>query len=146
LWIGMRLDPIHTMWIVTTTLVVMQPDARASYRRILERIGGTLAAIAVAWVVSATAHSAVAPCAVILVVPPLIPHHPRPRYWLHTALIALMILLAYDLMARHTGGIEGLLRERLVDMLIGCAAAAVGTVAAFARLSRPAGEPEPDEE
>jgi hypothetical protein len=40
LWIGGTLDPIHTIWVVTTTIVVLQPDARVSYRRILERIPG----------------------------------------------------------------------------------------------------------
>jgi uncharacterized membrane protein YccC len=140
LWIGLWLDPIHTIWIVTTTLLVMQPDARASFRRILERIGGTIAGIAAAWAITMLTHSPVAICAAILVVAPLIPHHLAERYWLHTGLIALMILLAYDLIVLNAGGIQGLLGERLQDMLIGCGLAAAGTAAAFARprLLRPA--------
>jgi uncharacterized membrane protein YccC len=140
LWIGLWLDPIHTIWIVTTTLLVMQPDARASFRRILERIGGTIAGIAAAWAITRVTHSPIAICAAIIVVAPLIPHHLAHRYWLHTALIALMILLAYDLVVLNAGGIAGLLGERLQDMLIGCALAAAGTAAAFAgpRPLRPA--------
>jgi hypothetical protein len=38
MWIGSSLDPTHVSWIVITTLVVMLPDANASYRRIVERI------------------------------------------------------------------------------------------------------------
>ena len=66
-------------------------------------------------------------------VAPLIPHHVGQRYWLHTALVALMILLAYDLVDLHAGGIGDLLTERLKDMLLGCAIALVGTAAAFPR-------------
>ena len=34
-------DPQHAIWVVITTLVVMQPDDRNNYRRILERAAGT---------------------------------------------------------------------------------------------------------
>jgi hypothetical protein len=71
---------------------------------------------------------------------PLIPHHLAHRYWLHTALIAVMILLAYDLAILDAGGMSRLLSERVVDMLLGCTLALVGTAAAFPRL--PAAEPD----
>ena len=38
LWLGLKLDPQHAIWVVITTLVVMQPDDRSNYRRILERV------------------------------------------------------------------------------------------------------------
>jgi hypothetical protein len=133
LWVGMTRDPIHAIWVVTTTLVVMQPDARASYRRIVERIAGTFAGVVAAWAITIATESPVAICAAILMVAPLIPHHLANRYWLHTALIALMILLAYDLTALNSHGITDLLTERLTDMLLGCAMALVGTAAAFPR-------------
>ncbi len=53
----------------------------------------------------------------------------RHRDWLHTALIAPVILLAYGLAALNSGGIEGLLRERLEDILIGCGAAFITMLA-----------------
>ena len=133
LWLGGSLDPIHTIWVVTTTLVVMQPDARASYRRIVERIAGTFAGVFAAWMITFGFHSAAAICAVILIVAPLIPHHLAHRYWLHTALIALLVLLAYDLAELDAQGIAKLLPERVIDMLLGCAMALVGTAAAFPR-------------
>jgi uncharacterized membrane protein YccC len=133
LWIGRALDPTHTIWVVATTLVVMQADARASYRRIVERIAGTFAGVLAAWLLTLGLPSMAFMCACILVVAPLIPHHLANRYWLHTALIALMILLAYDLANGDGQGITPLLSERVVDMLLGCAIALVGTAAAFAR-------------
>ena len=108
----------------------MQADARASYRRIVERIAGTFAGVLAAWLLTLGLPPMAFIYACILVVAPLIPHHLANRYWLHTALIALMILLAYDL---ANGDGQGLLSERVVDMLLGCAIALVGTAAAFAR-------------
>ncbi|MDR3420817.1 MAG: FUSC family protein [Xanthobacteraceae bacterium] len=135
LWLGGTLDPIHTIWVVTTTLVMMQADARASYRRIVERIAGTFAGVFVAWMITRGFHTAPAICVFILLVAPLIPHHLANRYWLHTALIALLVLLAYDLAELNTEGIAKLLPERVIDMLLGCAMALVGTAAAFPRMA-----------
>lgn len=146
MWIGGTLDPVHTIWVVTTTLVVMQPDARASYRRIVERIAGTFAGVIAAWAVTLAFHSAPVIIVVVLIVAPLIPHHLANRYWLHTALIALMVLLAYDLAEFHSQGIAKLLPERVVDMLIGCAMALVGTAAAFPRAPSPGDPDEADPE
>jgi len=132
LWIGQALDPTHTIWVVATTLVVMQADARLSYRRIVERIAGTFAGVAAAWVITGSQSIAlISTC--VLVVAPLIPHHLASRYWLHTALIALMILLAYDLAEFDSESISKLLFERVIDMLLGSAIALVGTAAAFPR-------------
>lgn len=132
LWLGGTLDPIHTIWVVTTTLVVMQPDSRASYRRIVERIAGTFAGVLVAGILAIVLHAPALICVAILIVAPLIPHHVANRYWLHTALIALMVLLAYDL-SELDAGIAKLLPERVIDMLIGCAMALIGTAFAFPR-------------
>jgi len=82
LWIGQALDPTHTIWVVATTLVVMQADARLSYRRIVERIAGTFAGVVAAWVITGSQSIALI-SACILVVAPLIPHHLANRYWLH---------------------------------------------------------------
>lgn len=133
LWIGRTLDPVHTIWVVVTTLVVMLPDAKASYRRIVERVAGTFAGVIAAWVVTMLFHSAAVIVIGILLVAPFIPHHLANRYWLHTALIALMVMLAYDLTLLGSHAITNLLTERLEDVLLGCAIALVGTAAAFPR-------------
>ena len=132
LWIGQALDPTHTIWVVATTLVVMQADARLSYRRIVERIAGTFAGVVAAWAITGSQSIALI-SASVLVVAPLIPHHLASRYWLHTALIALIILLAYDLAEFDSQSISKLLFERVIDILLGCAIALVGTAAAFPR-------------
>jgi hypothetical protein len=61
LWIGQALDPTHTIWVVATTLVVMQADARLSYRRIVEPIAGTFAGVAAAWVITGSQSIALIP-------------------------------------------------------------------------------------
>jgi hypothetical protein len=137
-WIGGTLDPTHQFWIVITTLIVMLPDANASYRRIVERITGTFAGVVAAWAITVATHSLVLISTAILIVAPFIPHHIGARYWLHTALIALIVLLAYDLTELSTqgasaAGMADLLIERMKDILLGCAMALVGTVAAFPR-------------
>ncbi len=132
LWIGQTLASTHTIWVVATTLVVMQADARLSYRRIVERVAGTFAGVAVAWAIVGS-QSLWLICAVVLVVAPLIPHHLANRYWLHTALIALMIMLAYDVAEFGSQDMATLLFERVVDMLLGCAIALLATAAAFPR-------------
>jgi hypothetical protein len=88
-----------------------------------------------AWLITFGFPSEAFICACILVVAPLIPHHLANRYWLHTALIAVMILLAYDLAILDARGITKLLSERVIDMLLGCTIALVGTAAAFPRLA-----------
>ncbi len=130
LLIGKTLDPTHAVWVVVTTLVVMQPDARASYRRIVERVIGTFVGVVAAWLITMLFRSTAVITIAIVVVAPFIPHHLAKRYWLHTALIALMVLLAYDLtlVSHH---IVNLLTQRLQDVLLGCAIALCGTAVAF---------------
>jgi hypothetical protein len=45
-------------------------------------------------------------------VAPFVPHHAVSRYWLHTALIAVLVLLAYDLINIGPEDIDVLLMER----------------------------------
>jgi Fusaric acid resistance protein-like len=138
MWIGSSLDPTHRFWIVITTLLVMLPDANASYRRIVERIAGTFAGVVAAWAITVGTDSMTLISLAILIVAPLIPHHIGERYWLHTALIALVVMLAYDLTALSLQGVSAesmadLLMERMKDILLGCAMALIGTVVAFPR-------------
>ena len=46
-----------------------------------------------------------------------------------------MILLAYDVAILDARGMTKLLSERVIDMLLGCTIALVGTAAAFPRLA-----------
>ena len=103
---------------------------------------GTFAGVVAAWAVTVATDSMTAISFAILVVAPFIPHHIGERYWLHTALIALVVMLAYDLtelsmqLPDHGVSAESmadLLMERMKDILLGCAMALIGTVAAFPR-------------
>ncbi len=134
LGVGFGLDPGRALWVVVTTLVVMQPDARTSYVLIVQRIAGTVLGVALAFGITSLTASPYAITAVLLCVAPFIPHHLQNRYWLHTALIALLVLLAYDLAAAADPRIlTGLFTERLQDVLLGSGIALVGTLLAFPR-------------
>ena len=138
MWIGSSLDPTRRFWIVITTLLVMLPDANASYRRIVERITGTFLGVVAAWAITVGSDSIVLISLAMLIVAPFIPHHIGNRYWLHTALVALVVMLAYDLTELGTQlpsaeGMADLLMERMRDILLGCAMALIGTVMAFPR-------------
>ncbi len=138
MWIGTSLDPTHRFWIVITTLLVMLPDANASYRRIVERIAGTFLGVVAAWAITVGTDSTMLVSVAILLLAPFIPHHIGERYWLHTALIALTVMLAYDLtelsaQLPRAETMASLLMERMRDILLGCAMALIGTVAAFPR-------------
>lgn len=131
--IGVALDPSRVLWVVVTTLVVMQPDAKASYVLIVQRIAGTVLGVAAAFAISTLVGSPWVVAAIALIIAPLIPHHLHHRYWLHTALIALLILLAYDLAATDPRILRSLFTERLQDVLLGGGLALIGTLAAFPR-------------
>lgn len=132
LWIGIALDPERAAWVSTTVLVVMQPDARVSYRRIVSRIFGAFVGVIGAYAVAHVFTTPVLLLSVVLVVALLIPHHLPHRYWAHTALIAMMILLLYDLADAGALG-RAVFAERLQDMLLGCTMALIGTAVAFPR-------------
>ena len=134
LWIGLTVDPIRAIWVSTTTLVVMQADAGANYRRIVGRIAGTGAGVIAALALTAVLRTPPALCAAMVVVAAFLPQYVRTRYWLHSALIALLVLLAYDLGTADGGGnadMSALFVDRLTDVSLGAILALVGTAFAF---------------
>jgi hypothetical protein len=133
MWIGRMLEPINVSWIVVTSIVVMLPDAKATFYRIVERVLGTVAGVIAAWIITTLVDSVAVMSIAILVVAPLIPHHVAGRYWLHTGLIALMVLLCYDLTLLNETDINSLLMQRLLDILLGCAIVLAATAVAFPR-------------
>ena len=133
LWLGVHLDPERALWVVVTTLVVMQSDARLSYVRIVHRIAGTVVGVAAAFALTSVLQSPWLIAAAVLILAPLIPHHLQHRYWLHTALIALVVLLAYHLATSDPRILRGLFTERLEDVLLGAGLALIGTLLAFPR-------------
>jgi Fusaric acid resistance protein-like len=134
LWIGMTLDPARAIWVSTTTLVVMQADGGANYRRIVGRIAGTFAGVIAAMLLTQVLRTPAALCAGMVVTAAFIPHYVRSRYWLHSALIALLVLLAYALATAAGSGnpnMSILFVDRLIDVSLGAILALVGTAIAF---------------
>jgi hypothetical protein len=134
LWVGMTFDPTRAIWVSITTLVVMQADAGANYRRIVGRIVGTFAGVIAALASTMVLRTPAALCAAMVVVAAFLPHYLRRRYWLHTALIALLVLLAYALATAAGSADENmatLFIERLADVSLGAILALIGTAVAF---------------
>ena len=135
LWLGLMVDPAHAIWVAITTLVVMQPDDRSNYRRILERVVGTIIGTAVAFVLTRLVLPPAVTVAAIIATAAVLPHHIPLRYWAHTAAIALLVLMSYDLASEMGGTFAtpsvGLFTERLVDVFVGAALALAGTFVAF---------------
>ena len=111
----------------------MQSDARLSYVRIVHRIAGTVAGVVAAFALTSLLQEPWVIALAALVLAPLIPHHLQHRYWLHTALIAVVILLAYHLATSDPRILRGLMTERLQDVLLGAGLALIGTLLAFPR-------------
>jgi hypothetical protein len=134
--IGIEVDPTRALWLVITTLLVMQPDARASYVRIVHRIAGTVLGVVAAYAITTVITSPwlIAGCA--LLIAPFIPHHIQYRYWLHTALIALLVLLAYKLATLDPRVLHGLFTERLEDVVLGGVIGMLATMVAFPRAAK----------
>ncbi len=70
------------MWVATTVLLVMQPQSCSSYERIAQRAFGTLVGVLLAALIAL-----------------LMPHGISRNHWLQAALVALLILVLYDLAA-----------------------------------------------
>jgi uncharacterized membrane protein YgaE (UPF0421/DUF939 family) len=111
----------------------MQSDARLSYVRIVHRIAGTVVGVVAAFALTSVIDSPWLIAVAVLILAPLIPHHLQHRYWLHTALIAVVVLLAYHLATSDPRILRGLFTERLEDVLLGAGLALIGTLLAFPR-------------
>lgn len=132
LWIGIALGMTRAIWITIAPLVVMQPGAEITYRRIVEFMFGTTIGVVVAWVLIHSLPSA--PLVVIAIaIAPTIPLFFPHRFWLQTALIAVMLLIAFRLALPDPRSVTALIVERLEDIMLGCGLALVGAVMAFGR-------------
>lgn len=132
--IGFAIAPTRAIWVSITTLVVMQPDDARNYRRILERVAGTAAGVLAAFVLTLALRTPDALAAAMVVVAGLLPHQLGRRYWLFTALIALLVLLAYA--AATAAGSDHdsmttLFVARFADVTLGAILALIGTTIVF---------------
>lgn len=129
--VGRWLTPQYATWVVVTTLIVMQPDASASFDRIARRIEGALLGVAGAWLTLTLVPQPLPILAVIPLLTLAMPYQVHKRYWLHTALIAWTVLIAHAHGSTSTEGVDTMIADRLIDMVIGAVIAAAGTLVAF---------------
>jgi fusaric acid resistance family protein len=132
--IGFAMAPTRAIWVSITTLVVMQPDDGRNYRRILERVVGTVVGVLAAFALTVVLRTPDTLAAAMVVVAALLPQQLRRRYWLQTALIALLVLLAYA--AATAAGSDHdsmatLFVARLADVGVGAVLALIGTTIVF---------------
>ncbi|MBV8840270.1 MAG: FUSC family protein [Alphaproteobacteria bacterium] len=138
LWIGVRYGATRAIWVTVAPLVVMQPEAQASYRRVIEFVIGTAIGVAVAFALTWIVQSTAVLCLIVLLLAALIPGQFPQRFWLQTAMIATMVLTAYRFAVNDINVVRPLIVERLEDIAIGCVLAVLGTIIAFAEQPRAA--------
>lgn len=65
LWVAGVFDVMHRMWLPMTTIIVLQPEFGATWQRMWQRVGGTLAGVLIAGGLYFVVHGSVAELAVI---------------------------------------------------------------------------------
>ena len=132
---GRVIDETHPTWIAVSVLVVMWPDWQKSYQRVLQRVFGTMVGAIVALGIARFITRPELLVAILLGLCYFVPFGAKRNYWLHCALMALLILLGLDL-ASQAGFTRHVVAERVADVLTGCSIAILGTLAAFHRRDR----------
>ncbi len=130
LWIGIESASIRAVWTSAITLVLMVPDVRTTYRRVFDGMAGTALAVCTVWLVTSVSHSPALLCATIFVAAYLLPSQIT-RFWAFSGMIAVIVLLAWDLASADPRLAPTLLLERMEDMAIGAALVLIFTAAAF---------------
>jgi hypothetical protein len=134
LWIGVQSGSVRAVWTAAIVLVVMLPDLRITWARIFEVVIGTVLAVLSVWLVTLVGHSPMWLAAVILPLAFVLPSQ-LPRFWLFSGMIAIIVLLAWDLATPDPTLQPTLLSERFLDTLIAAALAAFVTLLFFPRES-----------
>lgn len=130
LWIGIEAGSIRAVWTSAITLVLMVPDVRMTYRRVFGGMAGTVLAVTSVFLVTSISHSPALLCAAILIVAFLLPSQVM-RFWAFSGMIAVIVLLAWDLASADPRLQPALLAERLVDMTVGAVLVLMFTATLF---------------
>jgi len=134
LWIGIEAGSIRAVWTSAITLVLMVPDVRMTYRRVFGGMAGTVLAVTSVFLVTSISHSPALLCATIVIVAFLLPSQVM-RFWAFSGMIAIIVLLAWDLASDDPRLQPALLVERMEDMAIGAALVLMFTAALFPRVT-----------
>ncbi|WP_220789391.1 FUSC family protein [Craterilacuibacter sinensis] len=120
-WSAVKLGVVEAGWVGLTVLFVMHVDDAQAWRRIWQRVAGTLlgvvlAALLLTWVGS--------PLGLVLLIALLAAAYPmalRRNYLAFSLVVTALVLLVIDVVKLESGGDAGLLGWRFVDTLLGCA-------------------------
>jgi hypothetical protein len=116
-------------WVGLTVLFVMHPDDATAVRMIAQRIGGTLAAVAVAGIL---VHWIASPWALAILAIACAAAMPKAMatnfFWTSTA-YTMVLLLLLDIALLASGGAGPLVLWRLYDTALGCVAVATALIA-----------------
>jgi len=120
----------HPAWVVTTILLVMQPDPRSSFTRIVQRAVGTMLGVGAAALTIFVLQTQLPIFLAVLFIACLLPHGATRNYSIQSAFIAWLVLVLYDFAAKAKID-PALLTERIGDVLWGCLLAFGATAVAF---------------
>lgn len=134
LWIGIESGSVRAVWTSAITLVLMVPDVGMTYRRVFGGMAGTVLAVCTVWLVTSVSHSPALLCATILPVAFLLPSQVM-CFWAFSGMIAIIVLLAWDLASGDPRLQPALLVERMEDMAIGAVLVLIFTAALFPRVT-----------
>ena len=134
---GRAIDEIHPTWVAVSVLVVMWPDWQKSYQRVLQRVFGSLVGAGIALVVAPRVNDPRLLLAMIVALFFFVPYGVRRNYWLHCALMALVVFLGMKL-ASDAGFTREAVEERVADIVMGSSIAILGTLFAFRKRDRSA--------
>ncbi len=110
----------------------MVPDVGTTYRRVTGGLAGTVLAVFTVWLVIGISDAPPFLCAVILAIAFLLPSQVT-RFWAFSGLIAIVVLLAWNLASGDPRLAPMLLAERMVDMINGAVLVLIFTAALFPR-------------
>jgi uncharacterized membrane protein YccC len=130
LWIGIESASTRAVWISAITLVLMVPDVRVTYSRVFGGMVGTAFAVLVVWLVTSIGQATPLLCATIFLAAFLLPSQVT-RFWIFSGLVAVVVLLAWDLASTDPTLEPSLLWERLEDMAVGATLVLVFTALVF---------------
>ena len=134
LWIGVQSGSVRAVWISAIVLVIMLPNLRITFARIVEVVFGTVLAVLSAMVLTLVGHSPIWLTAVILSLAFVLPSQ-LARFWLFSGMIAIIVLLAWDLASTDPTLEPALLWERLIDTFIAAGLASATTLLFFPKES-----------
>jgi hypothetical protein len=132
---GRVIDEVHPTWVAVSVLVVMWPDWQKSYQRVLQRIFGSIVGAALAMVIAPRIDDPRLLMALIVALFFFVPYGVRRNYWLHCALMALVIFLGLKL-ASDAGFTREAVEERVADIILGSSISILGTLFAFRKRDR----------